>query len=344
MIYNDLEKIHSYLAKNPGKIVITSHKNPDGDAVGSTLALFEYLKIKQLDVSAILPNAYPSFLNWLPNSDQIIIYQDQAKKAQKLISESQTLFSLDYNALHRTGDMRTILGSFIGTKILIDHHLEPDKEFDFLYSKTQISSTAEMVFDLIESAGDKHLINKAIGEALYVGIMTDTGSFSYACNHPNTFHIAGTLINLGIDGERVHRLVYDTFSEDRINLLGFCLNERMTVRADLGVAYIYLRSADLKKFNYQVGDTEGVVNYALSIDKVQVAVLLTERDKLIRLSFRSKSEFSVNEFARKYFEGGGHQKAAGGNSAKSMDETLVKLIKSFESHKEEILASANNNH
>jgi phosphoesterase RecJ-like protein len=243
--------------------------------------------------------------------------------------------------MHRAGDMKMILEQFIGTKILIDHHLEPSKEFDFLYSTNKTSSTAELVYDLIEEAGDKNLINKPLAEALYVGLMTDTGSFSYACNHPNTFHIAGNLINAGVDGERIHRLVYDTFSEDRLNLLGFCLSDRLTVRADLGIAYIYLTSADLKRFNYQVGDTEGVVNYALSIDSVNVAVLLTERDKLIRMSFRSKSDFSVNDFARKYFDGGGHQKAAGGNSSESMKITIEKMIKSFENHKDELLLDSN---
>ncbi len=339
MIYNDLDKIINHITTNPGRIVITSHKNPDGDAIGSSLALYEYLKLKQLEVTVIIPNDYPAFLSWLPNNEKIINYQENAKKAQKIISEAQTLFSLDYNAMNRTGDMRTILEQFNGTKILIDHHLEPSKDFDLMYSTNITSSTAELIYDLIEKAGDKELINKALAEALYVGLMTDTGSFSYACNHPNTFHIAGTLINAGIDGERVHRLVYDTFSEDRLNLLGFCLSERLKVRADIGVAYVYLTSADLKRFNYQVGDTEGVVNYALSIDSVNVAVLLTERDKLIRMSFRSKSNFSVNEFARKYFDGGGHQKAAGGNSAESMTLTIEKMIKSFENHKDELLIS-----
>ncbi len=344
MIYNDLDKIIHHLSSKPGRIVITSHKNPDGDAIGSSLAFYEYLRQKQLDVNVIIPNAYPAFLSWLPNNEKIINYQENSKKAKKLIADSQTLFSLDYNALHRTGDMKTVLEEFNGTKILIDHHLEPSTDFDLLYSTTQTSSTSELVYDLIDRAGDKHLINKSLAEALYVGLITDTGSFSYACNHPNTFNVAGFLINLGIDGERVHRLVYDTFSEDRLNLLGFCLRERLTVRADLGIAYIYLYASDLKRFNYQVGDTEGVVNYALSVDKVQVAVLLTERDKLIRMSFRSKSSFSVNEFARQYFDGGGHQKAAGGNSPDSMELTLNKMIRSFENHKDEILKSADENH
>lgn len=337
MIYNDLDKIINHIASVQGSVVISSHKNPDGDAIGSSLALYEYLKQKQLDVTIIIPNAFPAFLGWMANSEKIIIYQENSKKAQKIISEARTLFSLDYNEFHRTGDMKSVLEQFDGTKILIDHHLEPSKDFNLLYSTSKTSSTSELIYNLIEKAGDISLINKNLAEALYVGLMTDTGSFSYACNHPNTFNIAGTLINSGIDGERVHQLVYDTFSEDRLNLLGFCLSERLTVRADLGVAYIYLSSTDLKRFNYQVGDTEGVVNYALSIDKVNVAVLLTERDKLIRMSFRSKNNFSVNDFASRYFKGGGHQKAAGGNSNESMPSTLDKLLKAFENHKDEIL-------
>ena len=340
MIYNDLDKIIKHICSKPGPIVITSHKNPDGDAIGSTLALYEYLRLKQLDVCVIIPNAYPAFLSWLPNNDKIIIYQDNAKTAQKIIEDSQTLFSLDYNAMHRTGDMKVVLEQFKGTKILIDHHLEPSQEFDLMYSTIETSSTSELIYDLIEKAGDKGLINKNIGEALFVGIITDTGSFSYSCNYPKTFQIAGSIIAAGVDGERAHRLVYDTFSEDRLNLLGFCLNERLVVRADLGIAYIYLFKEDLKKYNYQVGDTEGVVNYALSIDKVNVAVLLTERDKLIRMSFRSKNKFSVNDFARKYFDGGGHQKAAGGNSYDMMNVTIEKMLKSFENQKDELLLSS----
>lgn len=337
MTYNDLDKIISHLASTTGKIVITSHKNPDGDAIGSSLALYEYLKLKEKNVSVIIPNAFPAFLNWMTNSEEIIIYQDDAKKAQKLIEEAQTIFSLDYNALHRTGDMKTVLEQFKGTKILIDHHLDPDTNFEFIYSTIETSSTSELIYDLIAQAGDTDLINLQLAEALYVGIITDTGSFSYSCNRPKTYYITGALIESGIDGEHIHRLVYDTFSEDRLNLLGFCLNERLVVRADLGIAYIYLYKKDLNKFNHQVGDTEGIVNYALSIDKVNVAILLTERDKLIRISFRSKSDFSVNEFARKYFEGGGHQKAAGGNSYESMDKTIERMIKLFENQKNEIL-------
>lgn len=337
MTYNDLDKIIGHLAGTTGKIVVTSHKNPDGDAIGSSLALYEYLKLKGKNVSVIIPNAFPAFLNWLTNSAEIIIYQGDAKKAQKLIDEAETLFSLDYNALHRTGDMKTVLEQFKGTKILIDHHVDPDTNFEFMYSTIETSSTSELIYDLIAQSGDTGLINMQVAEALYVGIMTDTGSFSYSCNRPKTYHITGALIESGINGERIHSLVYDTFSEDRLNLLGFCLSERLVVRADLGIAYIYLYKKDLNKFNHQVGDTEGIVNYALSIDKVNVAALLTERDKLIRISFRSKSDFSVNEFARKYFEGGGHQKAAGGNSYESLDITIERMVKLFENHKDEIL-------
>ncbi len=339
MTNSDLKKIVNYLSLKPGKIVITSHKNPDGDAIGSSLALYEYLKLKNFEVNVIIPNSAPAFLNWLPNSDQIIIYQDDAKHAQKVLKESETLFSLDYNAMHRTGDMKEVLESFKGTKILIDHHLEPSSIFDLVYSTTKTSSTSELIYDLIEESLDVKLINKNIAEAIYVGIVTDTGSFSYACNYPKTYRTVASLIECGIDGERIHRLVYDTFSEDRLNLLGFCLSQRLVVLPDCGAAYIYLYNNDLKRFNFQVGDTEGIVNYALSIDKVKVAVLLTERDKLIRISFRSKSNFSVNDFARNYFDGGGHQKAAGGNSTDSMDTTIKKLNKLLQQHKNEILTS-----
>jgi len=334
--YNDLNKISEFISKQAGKIIITSHKNPDGDAIGSSLALYHFLKLKKLDVHVIIPNDFPGFLKWLSGSDQIIIYQNEPKKARQLINESQTLFSLDYNAFHRTGEMKAVLEGFKGTKILIDHHLEPDQNFDLGYSTTKTSSTSELLFDLISCAGGEKMINQQIAEALYVGIITDTGSFSYSCNYPKTYHIAARLIETGINGERIHQLIYDTFSEDRLNLLGFCLSQRLVVLPEFATAYIYLFNKDLEKFNYQVGDTEGIVNYALSIDKVNLAILLTERDKLIRISFRSKSNFSVNDFARKYFDGGGHRKAAGGNSYESMKKTIDRITELLEKHKDEI--------
>lgn len=337
MISNKIRNIDSLITANTGSIVITSHKNPDGDAIGSSLALYGYLKLKGHNVSVIIPNEFPGFLAWMKCADRIIIYYKDAKLAKNLIAKASILFSLDYNAFHRAGDLKEQLERFNGKKVLIDHHVNPDKSFDLIYSTTKTSSTAELIYNLIECAGDQKLINHEIAEAIYVGIVTDTGSFSFSCNNSKTYEIVASLIALGMNGEHIHHQLYDTFSEDRLNLLGFCLSERLNVLHDFGTAYIYLTAEDLNRFNYQIGDTEGVVNYALSIEGINLAVLLTERDKYIRISFRSKNEFDVNIFAKKYFDGGGHKKAAGGNSYVSMDKTINQLKAFLEFHKNELV-------
>ena len=211
-------------------------------------------------------------------------------------------------------------------KILIDHHPEPNlAQFDLCYSEVKTSSTSELVFGVIEGLGGSKIIDRNIAECIYVGIMTDTGSFSYACNSSRTFNIIAKLLETGMNAEQVHRLVYDNYSEERLRLLGFSLSEKLKVIKELASAYIALDMSELKRFSYKEGDTEGLVNYALSIDGIKVAVLLTERKNKIRLSFRSKGNFPVNEIARDHFEGGGHLNAAGGDSYLPMDATIQKL-------------------
>jgi phosphoesterase RecJ-like protein len=209
------------------------------------------------------------------------------------------------------------------TRILIDHHIQPENEFDLIFSEVGVSSTSELLFQVVNSIGYGNCITREMAECFFVGIMTDTGSFSFACNRTETFQIAASLISTGIDAERIHRMVYDTYSESRMRLLGRCLGTNMKVLPELATAYIWLTKDELTEFNYQQGDTEGVVNYALSIQNVAVAALFTERDDRIRVSLRSKGEFSVNEFARTHFNGGGHRNAAGGDIFKSMSETLT---------------------
>ncbi len=322
----ELNKLNKLLDKDSVRIVLTTHKNPDGDAIGSVLALYGYLRSRGFNnVECIVPDAYPSFLAWLPNNDVIYVFENDSDYCNELIKQADIIFSLDYNAFHRTGIMEESLTKASGKKVLIDHHLEPDSCFDISYSKIDTSSTAELIYNFIESNQNTHLITKAIAEALYVGIMTDTGSFSYSCNYEKTYHIVAHLIKLGIDSEKIHQLIYNTFTENRLRLLGYCLSERLTVLKEKRTAYIYLTKEDLNRFNYQTGDTEGVVNYALSIEDIEIAALFTERDDLIRISLRSKGDFSVNDFARKYFDGGGHKRAAGGNSYESMQNTLKRF-------------------
>lgn len=317
------------------KIVITSHNNPDGDAVGSSLAMQRYLFKKGHDVSAVVPNMFPGFLSWLPGSDNILIYSKSAKEVQQKISEAEIIFCLDYNAINRFGPAAEIIERSTAKRVLIDHHIDPQvDEFDYCYSTVNTSSTGELVYDFIEMMGDSDLIDKEIAETIYAGIVTDTGSFSFAANNVKTYLVTAKLIEKGVDAEQVHRLIYDTFSEGRLRLLGHAISKNMLVWDDLNTAIIYLSKEDLIRFDYKVGDVEGVVNYPLMMEKVNMSVLLTERDNTIRMSFRSKGEFSVNQLARNHFKGGGHRNAAGGRSFKSMEKTIEELQKVLPAYKD----------
>ncbi|MEZ5198513.1 MAG: bifunctional oligoribonuclease/PAP phosphatase NrnA [Bacteroidales bacterium] len=307
--------------------MLTSHSNPDGDALGSGLATYHFLKQMGHDVKFLVPNPYPDFLNWMPGQEDIIIYEKDREIADKLFGNAELLFSLDYNAPSRLGIAEDAFKNAKGIKIMIDHHISPEIEaYDHICSTVDTSSTSELVFDFIEAI-DSNLLNIPIAECLYTGIMTDTGSFSYACNSEKTFLTASILVKTGMDCVRINRMVYNTYSEGRLRLLGYALSEKLKVFPELSTAYISLSRDELNRFNYQVGDTEGLVNYALSIKGIKLAALFTERKDKIRISFRSVGGFSVNDLARKYFEGGGHKNAAGGDSYLPMDKTLEKFEK-----------------
>ena len=314
------------ILSNPKKIIILTHINPDGDAIGSALAMYIYLKQKKHQVSVITPSDLPTFLKWMPESNQIIVNLNNSPETIKLMAEAEMFICLDFNSLNRIEKLEGVFINSKAFKILIDHHIEPEDFTDLKFSVLNTSSTSEIVYDFIEALGDINLINKEIAECLYVGIATDTGSFSYSCNFPHTYDIISKLMSKGIDAEHIHRLVYDTYSDDRMRLLGFCLSEKMKVLPQYKTAYISLTKTELNRFNHQTGDTEGIVNFPLSIGNVKMAVLFIEKDDHIRISIRSKGDFNVNDIARKYFNGGGHKNAAGGNSPLSMDETIKKFI------------------
>ncbi|MCF8304609.1 MAG: DHH family phosphoesterase [Bacteroidales bacterium] len=314
------------LLSTPKNIAIVTHANPDGDAIGSSLAMYRFLQKKQHQTTLIVPNRFPDFLAWLPQSDEIQIVDREPKKCKNSVEEADLIICLDFNAIDRVERFSKTLGQAKAPKLLIDHHLQPEyKSFDYVISTINISSTAELLYDFIHTLGFHDLIDKQIAESIYVGMMTDTGSFSYACNYEKTFIIVADLIKTGIDVEEINTRVYDNYSESRMRLLGFCLSERLVVLREYNTAYIYLTAEDLKRFNYQRGDTEGVVNYTLSLKGVNLGVLITQREGKIRLSMRSKGDFSVNRFAREHFQGGGHKNAAGGDSYLSMEETIRKF-------------------
>lgn len=316
------------------KIVITSHTNPDGDAIGSSLALYHFLKKTGNNVNMMVPNSFPDYYNWLPESENIIIYDKQSKYAQLLLREADIIFALDYNAFSRLGALAEIIRNTSGIKILIDHHIDPEvSSFTYCFSTTDTSSTGELVYEFIKLLDGEKLIDKKIGEAIYTGIVTDTGSFSFSCNRPETYDITSKLVSLGVDAQKIHKLIYDTFSENRLRLLGFAISSRMLVWDEYHTALIYLTKADLRKYDYQVGDTEGLVNYPLSMSKINMSILITEKDNQLRLSFRSKGDFSVNDFCRNHFNGGGHKNAAGGKTTESVEEFISRLKTVLEDYK-----------
>lgn len=337
MLTNDEINELGLLLRQKKKIVITAHTNPDGDAIGSSLAMCRYLKKLGNTVNMMVPNKFPGYYSWLPDSDKILIYESQAKLSQKLLKEADIVFALDYNAISRLGSLAEIVLNTPATRILIDHHIDPEREnFDYCHSSVETSSAGELVYDFIAKMGDEKLIDKEIAEAIYTCIVTDTGSFSFSCNRPETYVITSKLISLGVDAEKIHKLIFDTYSENRLRLLGHAISNRMIVWEELHTALIYLTKSDLKKYGYQVGDTEGVVNFPLSMEKINVSVLITDKDKKLRLSFRSKGDFSVNELAREHFNGGGHKNAAGGKTSEKVDVFIDRLKTVMEDNKEQL--------
>ena len=322
-------------------IVIVTHTNPDGDAIGSSLGFYHFLRLltRKSNVKVIVPNEFPSFLKWMPAVDDIMVFEKNEKGVIAAIEDADLCFCLDFNSLKRVEKVTPFLEASKAFKILIDHHPQPDDNFDLMISRVEASSTSELIYDVIKEMSGVDALNKEIASCLYVGIMTDTGSFSYSCRRPDTYMAVAELIRQGIDSELIHRKIYDNNSENRLRMLGFCLSERLKVLKEYHTAYIYLTDSDLKHFNHQNGDTEGFVNYALSIEGIVLAVQFTEKEGKIRLSLRSKGTFSVNDLARKYFHGGGHKNASGGDSFSSMNDTLVFFESILKDYQDDLIKS-----
>jgi bifunctional oligoribonuclease and PAP phosphatase NrnA len=322
----DFQSIVQLLRTSPG-IIITSHHNPDGDAVGSAMALYHAIKKENSAVSVILPNSYPDNLSWIQKSEEILIFEkeDQNLIEQKLV-EAQLVFCVDFNTPSRTGNMESSLRKVRGKTVLIDHHPEPDKDFfDYCFSDISASSTAELIYTFLQRAGLSENIDKAAAESLYAGIITDTGSFSFSCNNAVTYRIMADLITKGVDAERLHRLIYDNFSEERLRMLGYAFYEKMLILKEFKTAIIAFNKNELSRFNNKPGDTEGIVNYPLSIKDIIISIMISERGDHLRLSFRSKGDFAVNKIAKAYFDGGGHRNAAGGYSYLTTEATIQKI-------------------
>jgi bifunctional oligoribonuclease and PAP phosphatase NrnA len=322
----NIQPIVNILADKSQNIVIVSHVNPDGDAVGSSLGFYHFLINDHYEnVSIILPGSFPLFLAWMPDSDHFILADQNKEQAIDAIEMADIVFCLDFNDLERTTLLSESLKKVNCNLVLIDHHPNPKDQFDYIFSDIKASSTSELIYEFIVALNKQHLFNLAIAECLYAGIVTDTGSFSYACNHARTYHIIAHFMELGLDGEKIHRQIYDNYSENRIRLLGYCLSSNLRILSQHQTAYIFLSKQDLLDFDYQEGDSEGVVNYGLSIKGIRLAAIFIERNDQVKISFRSEGDLNVNILARKYFNGGGHKNASGGSSDDSLKDTIAKF-------------------
>jgi len=332
----DIKKTRTLLQSSEN-IVITCHKGPDGDAIGSSLALYLYLKKQGKNATVIVPDDFPFFLKWLPKSEHIILYDANKEDANTIINTADLIFTLDFNALHRTGDMQEALSNASAKFIMIDHHQQPDDYAEVTYSDTSICSTCQMVYHFIDALGDINTIDTDIANCIYTGIMTDTGSFRFRSTTSTTHRVIANLIDLGIDNAKIHQNVYDSNSYNRLQLLGKSLTN-LKVIPELNTAYISLSADEQNEFNAKKGDTEGVVNYALSLQGIKLAAIFKEdqNSKLIKISLRSKGDFSVNEFSRAHFNGGGHTNAAGGASKLTLEETVDKFISILPNYKKEL--------
>lgn len=315
------------LLRHPHRIVITTHQNPDADAMGSSLGLAGYLRQKGHSVTVITPTDYPHNLTWMPGNDEVLAFEEkQRTQVEQLIAEADTIFCLDFSALDRIRELAPMVRQARATKVMIDHHLEPETFADFAYWDTTAAATAQLVFKLIEQLGEGELIDADVAACLYAGLMTDTGSFRHSNTTPEVHRIAAALLERGIDVSQIHRLIFDGVSLDKLRLLGYVLNEKLRVLPEYNFAYITLTADELRRFRSKTGDTEGLVNYALSVEGVIAAAILIDRGEEIRLSFRSVGDFSVRELVHVHFNGGGHKNAAGGRSKLSLAEAEAKLL------------------
>lgn len=314
------------LLQTPKNVVIVPHVNPDGDAVGSSLGLYHYLIQKGHHVSVVVPNDYPDFLKWMPGTSAIIYFDSQTELAQQKLEDSELLFTLDFNALHRSGPMQVALEENNTPKIMIDHHQQPEDYAAYSYSDVNMCSTSEMIYHFMEQMGDLELMNSDIGTALYTGIMTDTASFRFPKTTSTTHRVVAHFIEVGVNHSEIHNKVYDANRFERIKLVGVALNN-LKVIEHLNTAYITLSQQELDSFGHQKGNTEGLVNYGLSIKGIKFAAIFIENkeDDIIKISLRSKGDFDVNQLAREHFHGGGHQNAAGGKSMLSLEKTVEKF-------------------
>ena len=333
----DIEAIGT-LIEQPKNVLITTHQNPDADAMGSSLGLAGYLRKKGHRVTVVTPTDYPQNLHWLSGNDDVIAFDEKVRQSvAQLIENADAIFCLDFSSLERIRDLAPMVRQSRAQKVLIDHHLEPESFADLALWNPAAAATTELIFQLIVDLGDKDLIDVPIAECLYSGLMTDTGSFRHSNTTGNVHRMAADLVDLHIDVSSIHRRIFDNVTLDKFRLLGYVLNEKLKVLPEYKFAYITLTDAELKQYRSRTGDTEGMVNYALAVDGVVMAAILIDRIDEIRLSFRSIGDFSVRDLAGAHFDGGGHRNAAGGRSKLSLAETEQKLLDVIPLYQQQLL-------
>lgn len=323
----DKEKIEglSRLLSDPKDIVIVVHSSPDGDALGSSCSLGLYLSRKGHSVNILCPDEYPEYLGWIPGVDMVHVFNKEKSFCKDKIEKAGIIFMLDHNNFSREGFMEELIKKHKSPKVMIDHHPNPISEVDYVFSTINVTSTSEMVYEFVAAMGDVEDIDKDMATGIYIGINTDTGGLSYNSSFPQTYRIVADLLEKGIDKPFIHEILYNTFSYDRMRLLGYSLSKKMKVYPESKAAVIVLTKKEFEEFSHKEGDTEGLVNIPLNMKDVMVSVLVTEKDNLVKLSFRSKRSIPINKFASEHYNGGGHLNAAGGRTKESIDVAVKKL-------------------
>jgi bifunctional oligoribonuclease and PAP phosphatase NrnA len=334
----DKQKVHDVttLIENAQQISIVTHISPDGDAMGSSLGLCQFLLSQGKKVTVIVPNRFADFLAWMPSTDSILVYDEMKEQTEAVLNSSDLLFALDFNTLTRIGALNKVVKELACNKILIDHHRDPDDFCQLVLSYPKIASTSELVFRLIYAMGFFPQMTLSCAECLYSGMMTDTGAFSFNSNDPEVYLIIHELLKKGVDKDAIYSKVYNNYSVDRMRFMGYVLSEKMEIFPEYHTAIVALSKAELARFNYKEGDTEGFVNIPLSIKGIVFSVFIKESKDMVKLSFRSRGSFPVNKLAAALFNGGGHINASGGESYKSLEDTVKKLKAALPSYKKEL--------
>ena len=321
------------------KIAIVTHLSPDGDAMGSSLGLYHYLLSMGKEVKVVVPNAFPYFLKWMNGVKDVVVNTYIPDVAEQIIKHADLIFCLDFNTLKRIGALGEQVEQSAAKTILIDHHLDPDEGFDVVISYPKISSTCEIVFRLLTQLGDFDKISTVVAECIYTGMMTDTGGFTYNSNNPEIFEIISLLLKKGINRDEIYRNVNNNYTDQRFRLLGFTLSQRMKIYPEYKASLIYLSKEDQKQFTITKGDTEGFVNYPLSIKDILFSVFIREDDELVKISLRSQGTFPCNEFAADFFNGGGHLNASGGEFYGEIEDAILRFEEGLEKYVDKLQSS-----